>query len=133
MPVINRHILSVISISCNVGIKMFLMQSKNKVFLREKNFFTCPIVANIFLLQKNYFSSYCTYCMKGLSSILDQAVLRTPPSRPAWITIPLGKKNTYSKLSGGKEETVVAHHLFLLCFPPRPSRDLLFPTHVVHM
>ncbi len=29
--------------------------------------------------------------------------------------------------------TVVAHHLFLLCFPPRPSRDLLFPTHVVHM
>ncbi len=28
---------------------------------------------------------------------------------------------------------VVARHLFLLCFPPRPSRDLLFPTHVVHM
>ena len=28
---------------------------------------------------------------------------------------------------------VVVHHLFLLCFPPRPSRDLLFLTHVVHM
>ncbi len=28
---------------------------------------------------------------------------------------------------------VVAHHLFLLCFPPRPSRDLLYLTHVVHM
>jgi hypothetical protein len=28
---------------------------------------------------------------------------------------------------------VVAHHLFLLCFPPRPSHDLLFLTHVVHM
>jgi hypothetical protein len=29
--------------------------------------------------------------------------------------------------------TVVARHLFLLCFPPRLPRDLLFPTHVVHM
>ncbi len=29
--------------------------------------------------------------------------------------------------------TVVAHHLFLPGFPPRPSRDLLFPTSVVHM
>ncbi len=29
-----------------------------------------------------------------------------------------------------KKERVVARHLFLLCFPPR---DLLFPTHVVHM
>ncbi|MFN9906860.1 MAG: hypothetical protein ACK56F_12185 [bacterium] len=28
---------------------------------------------------------------------------------------------------------VMAHHLFLLCFPPRPSRDLLYLTHVVHM
>ncbi len=28
---------------------------------------------------------------------------------------------------------VVARHLFLLCFPPRPSRDLLFLTHAVHM
>ncbi len=27
---------------------------------------------------------------------------------------------------------VVAYHLFLLCFPPRPSRDLLYLTHVVH-
>ncbi len=27
-------------------------------------------------------------------------------------------------------EPVVACHLFLLCFPPRPSRDLLFPTRV---
>ncbi len=28
---------------------------------------------------------------------------------------------------------VVARHLFLLCFPPRPSRDLLFLKHAVHM
>jgi hypothetical protein len=28
---------------------------------------------------------------------------------------------------------VVAHHLFLLCFPPRPSRDLLYLTTCVHM
>jgi hypothetical protein len=32
-----------------------------------------------------------------------------------------------------KESFVVAHHPFLLCFLPRPSRDLLFLTHVVHM
>ena len=32
-----------------------------------------------------------------------------------------------------KHDCVVAPHLFLLCFPPRPSRDLLFPTSVVHM
>ncbi len=37
------------------------------------------------------------------------------------------------KKSQRKYSNVVAHHLFLLCFPPRPSRDLLFPTHVVHM
>ncbi len=32
-----------------------------------------------------------------------------------------------------KYRLVVARHLFLLCFPPRPSRDLLFLTHVVHI
>ncbi len=42
----------------------------------------------------------------------------------------LRKINTCRKIPS---HVVVARHLFLLCFPPRPSRDLLFLTHVVHM
>jgi hypothetical protein len=48
-------------------------------------------------------------------SSVSKGGLRTPCRRRVW---------------GGP---VVAHHLFLLCFPPRPSRDLLYLTHVVHM
>ncbi len=35
--------------------------------------------------------------------------------------------------SGSAIYFTVPYHLFLLCFPPQPSRDLLYHTHVVHM
>ncbi len=65
--------------------------------------------------------------------ILSNKVFLAACSTKHWQTsvsaMPLSK--IYNRLC--KKENVVARHLFLPGFPPRPSRDLLFPTHVVHM
>jgi hypothetical protein len=48
----------------------------------------------------------------------------------SWFKSYLSERSQCVDINGN---IVVAYRLFLLCFPRRPSRDLLYLTHVVHM
>jgi hypothetical protein len=79
----------------------------------------CPLIPVLDWLQHQHFCSY-RYRTDWMSD------------RPTFRHLKRGYTlHVHTAGFGGCD--VVAHHLFLLCFPPRPSRDLLFLTHVVHM